>query len=70
MKAFVDYEILHECQYPIFCGGSPDLETGCGAPALYRVYWTLEDGTEAGEMLVCQHHFDFIMKCEKQPEEG
>ena len=70
MKVFVDYEVLHTCQYPVLASGSPTLEDGCREPAIYRVYWNLEDGTGAGEMLVCQKHFDFIMKCEKQPEKG
>lgn len=63
---YMDYETLHECQYPVFCSGSPDLETGCGAPALYKVYWTCEDGTSAGEMNVCQEHFEVILECEKK----
>jgi len=70
MEVFVDYEILHECQYPVLDSGSPDLEGDCGEPAMYRVYWTLEDGTDAGEMLVCQKHFDFIMECEKNQGKG
>lgn len=70
MKVFIDYEVLHTCQFPVECVSCAETETDCGAPAMYRVYWTLEDGIEDGEMLVCQEHFDFIMECEKQPEKG
>lgn len=70
VKIFVDYEIIHECQYPIFCSGSPDLETDCGAPAIYKVYWTREDGTPEGEMLVCDKHFNFILDSERNQAGG
>ena len=49
-----DYEILHRCQYEIG-GGS------CGEPATHKVWW---DG-ENDSMLVCQEHFEYIKKCEK-----
>lgn len=64
LRIFVDYDVLHTCEFPVPSSGTPTLEDDCGEPAIYKVYWTLENGTNVGKMRVCQEHFDFIMKCE------
>ena len=70
LEVFVDYEVLHICQYPVECGACVELEADCGEPAMYEVFWTLSDGSVTEDMLVCQYHFDFIMKCEKNQSNG
>lgn len=63
-----DYEQLAKCQYPVFAPSTPTLEDDCSEPALFKVWWWLEeDGRDAGDMLVCQEHFDTITKEEATP---
>jgi len=64
-----DYEIPHECQYPVYLGNH---ETDCGEPAPYYVWWPYidatgeeQDGYERG-WWVCGKHFKEIKKAEEE----
>jgi len=61
MKKFYDYEEIGGCEYPIFPGGSPDHEHGCGKPASYRIFFWWEDislqKTRTDVMRLCEKHF-------------
>jgi len=60
-----DYEQIAKCQYPVFAPGTPELEDDCGESALFKVWWWDENGEDAGDMKVCQEHFDTIVKEEE-----
>ena len=61
-----DFQPIAKCQYPVFSPGTPTLEDDCGEPALYRVWWWYdEDGSDLGDINVCQEHFNLIVLQEK-----
>jgi len=52
----MDYEYLATCQFDVSDDNDP---IDCGEPAVARVWWKGND-----DMLVCQEHLDFMLKCE------
>lgn len=58
----MDYDYLPTCAYEV--DGHP-YPGDCGEPAVARVWW--DDGSE---MLVCQEHLDFMVKCEAKVEKA
>lgn len=55
-----NWEILHYCTYPVPNSAAYEsgYESGCGEPAIVRVWWKSYDDA----MLVCQNHFDKLLK--------
>ena len=64
ITVYRDWEAIQDCTYPVPAMTAQG-EEDCREPALYRVWWWVDDGPgQRGEIHVCQEHFNKIMEAE------